>query len=771
MENTNKANIFAENFETIKTMFSKSKRIDTIDGMAKCFINTCPTKKMKVLYDIYKKQKDVDGRTNYFQKMSKEYLSFMKTHRGGIVEIPKTEKKSGWFPFFKTSPKTLPLNEIELTYKWLCDKMGDFHKIDLDSPTSLLFGMVQSGKTQYIFGVVLMRVISGKPAIIIGRNSIKDAVHMDLKLKRFSKEHQCYMKKIGVKEPFLFQSVYAGDMSLSKNGEDGFIVSGDEEVAEAVGGSHKKVIIALNNGTQLTAVNKVLDRFNIYGNGGLTTVLDEADATGYAVVKEAPRPDLHAAFSMVELKMRSSQIVEVSATIWDIMVGNTNLTNKNIVRIRPCENYKGTLSVRYVDLEDKITNDLSLPVPEQDPNFDKIFGGLSITPFFGEDFGVAGGHPVIPIHKTFVQIEHINQHFDYMKDSAKYNKIWTVIKEHSEELALYSNCLRSETITIREEDDSVICNVSEKVKGSGVFEFPKKVVIPHILQWLKDNGGVNKFSHIFIKSGKFADRCRSYVSTDGQWHLTHEYTGDYKTLPGGLQGQRLLHNRPDASPLTYYATKKTNKNILKGYKQQEEQVERLLMEQVTVYASKRVGEEKWAKDKVPSFKLCCESTTNSVFKIAKDNRVKGEDGGPVTVKEYKEELKKVISLADLTEHIRKKFAGKKNANQFKEGQKPEEKRYQLSGDFVEVVDKVVLSKLVAWMNSSKSIVGTIARFLYENPEPVSFSELKSAIDYNGTDASFGSSMKNGSKGGQNGIIWYINDGKYIFNEKIRKYIK
>ena len=638
-----KQSIFFDHYDTINRIFNDKdeefseltleERLIFIEKMCKYMYISYTTEKMKLLYESFlcvsKNEK-----SKYAQQILEEYMEFV-LH---IREISGKTNKN-----YFSSCNLIITNEIKETYRWLCNKLPDFEKINFSCQNALIYGQVQSGKSEYIFGISIMHILSGGKVVIINRNSIKDAVHMKIKLLRFSFEHQEVMKKIGISNPTIFESVYAGDISFNKN--------------ELYDDNKHKVVIAINNGTQLNSVNKFLDNV---GDDKLMIILDEADVTGYAVVKNEPRPILHAAMGIVDLKLRSSHIIEVTATIWDILKGNSTLTNNNIYKLRPSYNYKSVLSVRAVNLKQKFINDIKLPFNEQDPNFDEIFETLTITPYFNEEFGVSGGHPICVLHKTYVQIQHIDLVFDYMINNSKFNKKWVVIKEHSEDISMFVNCLKGFKIKI---DD-----VNIEDNKDGIFSFPKKIIIPHILQWLRDNGGVDKFSHIFIKSGKFADRCRSYVSIDGAWHLTHEYSGDYKTLPGAIQGMRLLHNRPDSIPLTYFATKKTNKNIRKGYLHQEEQIERLKMEKDNVFTSKRINEEKWCKDKIPSLKLCCESTINSNFRIDKKNKLKGEDGyKPVLV--YNNELNKIITFENLKKAVNEIFTGE-DRMKFSEGQKP-----------------------------------------------------------------------------------------------------
>ena len=208
-------------------------------------------------------------------------------------------------------------------------------------------------------------------------------------------------------------------------------------------------------------------------------------------------------------------------------------------------------------------------------------------------------------------------------------------------LYLYSNVLKTKTIEI----DKV------KIKdttGTGEFLFGKRIIIPQLLQWFIDNGGAKKFSHIVIKSGDFSGRSRSYVSTDGNWHLTHQYYGGGSNVPDMIQAQRLLHDRPDSIPLIEYAPSKVIDNLVKGDMMQDEQIERLidlrLTGNVEVLTHIQVTEEVWSNEKIPKTSLCC-GNVNKGFKIQKGNRVEGDDGG-WAVQKYNIETMVDVAMGD-----------------------------------------------------------------------------------------------------------------------------
>ena len=209
-------------------------------------------------------------------------------------------------------------------------------------------------------------------------------------------------------------------------------------------------------------------------------------------------------------------------------------------------------------------------------------------------------------------------------------------------LYLYSNTLKNKSITIGK------LQVTD-VAGTGEFLFGKRIILPQLLQWFIDNGGAKKFSHIVIKSGDFSGRSRSYVSSDGSWHLTHQYYGGGSTIPDMIQAMRILHDRPDSIPLIVYAPAKVIDNLVKGDILQDEQIERLVLlnlnKHVKVRTHERIAEEEWCKDKVPTGKLCC-GNVNKDFKIQKTQRVNDPDGG-WAMEKYNEVLANVEKMVNV----------------------------------------------------------------------------------------------------------------------------
>jgi hypothetical protein len=531
---------------------------------------------------------------------------------------------------------------IQNTYDWLLEKFPDFRKINFSDTTCLLTGKPQAGKSGFSFGIALMHLLLGKPVIFIVRNFTQDAEHMKAKLKRFSQEHLKQMKKYSSSQITYrtIDVVDAVEMSLKKINEDVFELLNSKNTKEALKGQNMKMVIALANGTQLKCLNMAIGEVNT----NIVMLTDEADAIAYSDIKD-PAPQKHKAGEYSKLRQKCSQTYEISATVWDILCGNEDLTNSNIIYIRPPPSYKGIRDgVQFIELAHKIEKwkkDTSLF--DEDPNLVQVYEELMETPIFKcKRYNCSIEHPVIVIHKTKTLINHHKMFYDLFRTDKVYSLVWTVLMECDKGLYLYSNALKNKTLKIGN------VKISDN-KGTGEFLFAKRIIIPQLLQWFIDNGGAKRFSHIVIKSGDFSGRSRSYVSTDGNWHLTHQYYGGGSNVPDMIQAQRLLHDRPDSIPLIEYAPSKVINNLVRGDMMQDEQIERLidlrLTSKIQVLTHVQVAQEIWKKEKIPKSSLCC-GNRNKGFKIQKIKQVVGNDGG-WSINKYNDVLEGIDTLPNL----------------------------------------------------------------------------------------------------------------------------
>jgi hypothetical protein len=527
---------------------------------------------------------------------------------------------------------------IQHTYDWLCEKFPDFHKVNLNDDSCLLTGKPQAGKSGFSFGIALIHLLLERAVVFVVRNFTQDVEHMKAKLVRFALEHKKQMAKYSypISSSRTIGVIDAVKMSLVNTGKDVFCVKNFQEVKEALKGQNMKMVIALANGSQLKCINIVLDKLGEY-NKNLVMLTDEADSVAYSELKN-PAPQKHKAAEYNILKERCYNTYEISATVWDILIGNESLTNTNIVCIRPPSTYKGIRDgVQFIQLAHKIGKwSEKISLYDEDPNLVQVYEDLMETSIFSpKRYNCVIHHPIIILHKTRSLVKHHKMFYELFRTDKVYSKVWTVLMECNTGLYVYSNSLKNNTIRIGRD------RITD-FKGTGEFLFGKRVIIPQLLQWFIENGGAKRFSHIVIKSGDFSGRSRSYVSTDGNWHLTHQYYTGSSSVPDMIQAQRILHDRPDSIPLIEYAPSKVIDNIVKGDMMQEEQIERLTDLSYKIKTHVRVRDELWNKDKVPKASLCC----GNVNKSFKTQKIKGNDGG-WEVDKYNEVLEGIDTLVNL----------------------------------------------------------------------------------------------------------------------------
>lgn len=107
-------------------------------------------------------------------------------------------------------------------------------------------------------------------------------------------------------------------------------------------------------------------------------------------------------------------------------------------------------------------------------------------------------------------------------------------------------------------------------KGQESSEF--RMQISECLQYLKDNGGSEKYPNIVIFSGDLASRGISFVSADYEWHLTCMRLLVARSCdePELIQKVRLCGNYNDNIPLELYTTKKIKNDLILAFTRQEE---------------------------------------------------------------------------------------------------------------------------------------------------------------------------------------------------------
>jgi hypothetical protein len=504
----------------------------------------------------------------------------------------------------------------------------DILSVNFDSSSVLIVGEVQSGKSEFSFALLIWKLLNGSGAVMVLRNYTKDAIHMMAKIDRFSswlrgelEEHYptTYIPK------YLFEGVYVPDFLNKKKDKDGYYTVNGMEVGIEYLMCGYRVILAICNPGQLYMMNALMGGY--YGNFAL--VIDEADALGYSEPNE--ESNLNAAAELGYLCESASNRYEISGTVMDVMVLNPELKGVDIIKIRPSRSYKSIKDVEYIAFKNEIGKSDG-DFESSDPNMLEFYDSLKKESVFeAEKYLMKVDHPNIVLHKTSDRIEHHHAFLKWMKDK---DLGWTVITECSKKkefagLRMYDSRLVGEAIIFK--GKKIIAD------EEGIINFPESAIVPEVLQWMYDNGGASFFPHVVIKSGRFSGRSRSYVSSNGEWHLTHQYYSGAKDVPSLIQEQRLLHNRPDTIRLKCYAPAGVCKDILKGYHQHQEAVDRMTKEIAhDKLTHEYIAEQKWNRGKKPSVSVVSHNKKSRGFKL--DTIENSEDDGGVKFGVYKKIL-------------------------------------------------------------------------------------------------------------------------------------
>lgn len=159
-----------------------------------------------------------------------------------------------------------------------------------------------------------------------------------------------------------------------------------------------------------------------------------------------------------------------------------------------------------------------------------------------------------------------------------------------------------------------------------------KIDIPDALQYLKDNGGVEKFPRIVVIAGILAGRCISYVTRDYGWHLTDMYYNAAKStpIPEMLQScGRLCGRNKGKSHLHLHVTKRVADALYNGFHFTNEIVLRAIgtpaMEgENELSMASSLKSTAMNKEKYPVGRKL---TSKADIKKSEFNLVKGNDGG------------------------------------------------------------------------------------------------------------------------------------------------
>jgi hypothetical protein len=250
--------------------------------------------------------------------------------------------------------------------------------------------------------------------------------------------------------------------------------------------------------------------------------------------------------TLTQLKKNACCVIGVSATMMD-PICKENIKPEHVFILKSKSDYKGIQDISFVPLHgiSEFSSRIDSNLLEQSSDLMPFLTSFSKL----EPIRVSTG-----IDITFPNIALIN--------------ICRTVEPY---IALQKELMELPIATIVYNSHGVTLSYEQKIET-------RKMSISECLQWLKTNGGVERFPRIIIFSGDLAGRGISFTDTDFEWHLNQLFLivskqNDEAEL---IQKVRLCGRYKDSIPLTLYTTPAIYTDLLKSYFRQEEITTNLL---------------------------------------------------------------------------------------------------------------------------------------------------------------------------------------------------
>jgi hypothetical protein len=471
----------------------------------------------------------------------------------------------------------------------------------------LVKGDTQSGKEKFTVSAAIRTMLEGRTPLIITRNITDDINKLERGISNYSQMFRKCMKQNNVDKP-LFQI-----SSLRIDNLDN--LESEKRLIQSLNRNYPLIVLSLGNENQLGKflhhAKNCPSSFDIY--------IDEIDKVDYGRSSKI--------FEILsDIKYLAYQVYGITATPLDSLFSEEDLNSANILQLSKPNDYRG-----FIDITVKL---------------------LTIDP------KTSAYNKVVKCPENILKSDGNLKPFLDLFSQSKPEFAWT-LQEHIPNICLIKNTRINENqeilfqwITKEYKELVVILNNRYGIKiyfpNMSSFYISKKLVkennftkvdITSVLQYLKDNGGVEKFPNIVIIAGELAGRCISYVSKDYGWHLTDMYYNPSKgtQIPEMIQScGRLCGRNRGKSHLHLYATRKVADALYKGFHFTNEIISRAIESPKKEINKDEIGNiveksffESMKSIKINEKKFPKGRKITSKIKVNKKefNLVSGEDGG------------------------------------------------------------------------------------------------------------------------------------------------
>lgn len=457
----------------------------------------------------------------------------------------------------KVKNKLINKEYKDVLIKFLYDECPDIKKIDFNKKEKyvLVLGDIQSGKTNFTICSMYLCLLNNIPCVYIIKGEKAQYI-------QFKNHFEKFVKKI--EKHILKNNLEVDDIVLSYIGDK--TIFNKKETIDILCGNKRGIIISLCNQSQLSKLYNVTNEIKYDWKYYL--FVDEADETCYHNFTS----NVRIYFDL--LKYISTKVYGITATGYEQLLCENELTKNSLILLSKKDIYKGPLNINYNILPYKTYNykskELIKNIRDKDKNLKYYLDYIkTIKPYYLEKHNEH--HPIISLHKTSTLTKHHINILLYIKKY--YKKDFAIIVYNGYGIRLYHHTLKDK-IKIKNK----VYKECLTIKNTFILS---NINIQDILQFLYNNGGTNIFSHIIIISGDLADRGINFISKNFKWHLTHEYllcnSSRQNLVPYLIQSLRLCGVYSDDIPLSLYTTDKIKENIINGYIFQIDKIKQLTL--------------------------------------------------------------------------------------------------------------------------------------------------------------------------------------------------
>lgn len=485
-------------------------------------------------------------------------------------------------------------------------------------------GDTQSGKEKFTVCCGIKTMTEGRTPIFITRNITEDANKLERGINNYSKDFDNFMNANNIKDQkFKIKCLRVNDLDNTKI---------HKQALDSLNKIYPCMLVSLSNQSQLSYLLEIVnDKYAAFD-----LFIDECDY----VDSQKDDKKVSQTFELLKkLKQLAYQTFSISATILDT-VFTENIKSDNVFQLSKPDDYRGFADITIKLLSknegyaiNKIVKDFKT-VLDIDTNLGSFLNKFSNSKL--EYSGMYDQHyPNICLLKNTRINETQDTIFNGVKDN--YPDL-AVILHNSHGVKIYYKDINK---------DINKCVIDGKIVKYNTFS---KIDVTSALQYLKDNGGLEKFPRIIIIAGELAGRCISYVSRDYDWHLTDMYyvPSACSTIPDMIQSAgRLCGRNKGKSHLHLHMTRQNATALYNGFNFSNEVIDRAISAPLIENGVESSFRESILNTKMNTEKYPIGRRLSGYTKVNKSDfkLVKGDDDG-LSLDTYKYKYIPIIIVDD-----------------------------------------------------------------------------------------------------------------------------